>query len=298
MSDLLARVRAKLSSMVILEKERLCLHTTLAIGGPCRALCYPRTAGEIAELVRILREDGAPFLVLGAGSNVLALDGETDAVVIKTQKMGTMTSSGNEITADCGVPLSFLSAVATRRGLSGLEFACGIPGTVGGAVVCNAGAFGRETADVIQSVTVLQSDGKIVTLQKEDCGFSYRKSAVQGIVLSATFALFPKKESEIAGTVKEYTERRKRTQPSGKSAGSVFLASDGVPAAKYIDEAGLKGLTMGGAQVSSHHANFILNVGGATAADYQRLISALQYAVYGKTGVWLTPEIRIIGEDG
>lgn len=294
--SVIARVREKLPSMIVLEGERLSLHTTLSIGGPCRALCYPRKVAEVVELVRILDENGAPFFVIGNGSNVLALDGETDAVVIKTQKMGTMTVSANEITADCGVSLPFLSAVATRRGLSGLEFACGIPGTVGGAVICNAGAFGKETADVLKSITVLQTDGKIVTLQKEDCGFSYRKSAVQGIVLSATFSLSPKKESEIASAVKEYTERRKRTQPNGKSAGSVFLASGGVPAAKLIDEAGLKGLTIGGAQVSDKHANFILNVGGATATDYQKLMSAVQYAVYGKTGVLLTPEIRIIGE--
>ena len=295
--NVIARVRQKLPSMILLESERLFLHTTLAIGGPCRALCYPRTAMEIQELVHVFRESDAPFTVLGNGSNVLVTDKGTKAFVIKTQKLGTITVNGKEITADCGVSLPFLSSVATKRGLSGLEFACGIPGTVGGAVVCNAGAFGKETADVVKSVTLLRADGKIQTLTKEDCAFSYRKSGINGFVLSATFVLEQKVESEIARTVKAYTERRTATQPKGKSAGSVFLASGGVSAARLIDEAGLKGLSLGGAKVSSKHANFIMNVGGATATDYKRLMTAVQNAVYGRTGVLLTPEIRMIGED-
>ncbi len=294
--SVIARVREKLPSMISLENERLFLHTTLAIGGPCRALFYPRTVTEMQELVRIFGESDAPFTVLGNGSNVLVTDKGTKAFVIKTQKMGTITVNGNEITADCGVPLPFLSSVAMNKGLSGLEFACGIPGTVGGAVVCNAGAFGKETADVVKNVTLLGENGKIQTLTKEDCAFSYRKSGMTDSVLTATFVLKQKAKSEISRTIKAYTERRTATQPKGKSAGSVFLASGGTSAARLIDEAGLKGLSLGGAKVSNKHANFIMNVGGATATDYKRLMTAVQNAVYGRTGVLLTPEIRIIGE--
>ena len=297
MERFLARVRANFPTLVILEKERLSRHVTLGIGGQCAALCYPRTRAEFCAISAAAREENRAVMVLGGGSNVLVSDAGTADVVIKTQKMETITFSGNTVTAECGVSLAHLSEVTANRGLGGLEFACGIPGTVGGAVMGNAGAFGQSVSDVVQNVTVLLADGGVRTLDVENCNFAYRKSGICGAVLAVTFALFADDGEAIAARRNAYARQRKERQPTGRSAGSVFLAADGVPAGKLIEETGLKGLRLGGAQVSEKHANFIVNTGGATAREYLALMSAVQNAVFGATGKKLTPEIKWIGEE-
>ena len=251
-------------------------------------------------LMSFAREAGTTPLVVGNGTNLLVSDRGLDRLVIDTTGMRQMErSEGNILTAEAGVPLARLADFACREGLAGLEFAHGIPGTLGGAVCMNAGAYGGEMKQVVTSVTALFPEEGIRTLTAEELDFSYRHSFFSdhpdAVVLRATVALTEDAPEEIREKMQDFMSRRKASQPlEFPSAGSTFKRPAGHFAGTLIDQCGLKGLTVGGAQVSEKHAGFVINRGGATFEDVTELMRQVQQRVYAETGVRLEPEVRIV----
>ena len=282
------------------EAEPLSAHTTFEIGGPAELYAMPRDPDQIRDCMTFCSSTGTPFFVLGAGSNLLVSDDGFDGVIISlTEGLTGISVDGCELTCQAGVLLKDASETACAHGLSGLEFACGIPGTVGGACFMNAGAYGGCIADVLKEVTVLTGDGRFETLPVGELDLGYRHSRIADddmIVVSATFALTPGDPAEIRATMDDLTEQRTSKQPLElPSAGSTFKRPEGYFAGKLISDAGLKGFQLGGAAVSSKHAGFVVNVGGATAADVCALIEHVQDEVERQFGVCLEPEVRMLG---
>ena len=298
MAETLARaLREALPSLEIREKEPMREHTSFRIGGPAEVLLLPGSSEELAKVCRLLRRWGEKPLILGNGTNVLAPDEGIPGVVVFTKKAGAVSLSGDTLTADCGALLTRLSALAGERALTGLEFAYGIPGTLGGALTMNAGAYGGEMKDVTAGVDYL--DGELCPRSEsgEGLGFGYRCSRFgQGdVILRASLTLREGYAREIREKCRELTEKRKASQPLDlPSAGSAFKRPKEGFAAALIDEAGLKGLAVGGAQVSEKHAGFLVNRGNATAEDVKRLLELVQKRVYDCSGVLLEPEVRIL----
>lgn len=234
-------------------------------------------------------------IILGRGTNVLASDGGVDGRVI-IMRASAFEVCGASVRADGGVTLPSLAAEAARLGLSGLEWACGIPGSIGGGIVMNAGAYGGQLADVLKSVEVATPDG-VVRVKAAELTMSYRRTdgLPRGAVISAELGLVPGRAENIKKLMAEYSARRRETQPTGRTFGSAFARVGGKSAGWYIDRAGLKGLTAGGARVSEKHANFIVNEGGS-ASDIRRLLDTVKLTVYKTFGVRLTEEVRYIGE--
>lgn len=264
-------------------------------------MAFPRNGEELVLLVVQARECGARPFVLGNGTNVLFPDEGVDRLVICTRDMSGVERGGDdlEVKAYCGATLAKCAVFAQKMGLSGLEFAHGIPGSVGGGVAMNAGAYGGEMAQVVRTVTVLFPDDGIKTLSGEDMAFSYRHSLLteqpEVVVLHAVFHLQPGDPAVIRAQMDDLMARRKTSQPlEYPSAGSTFKRPEGHYAAALIDQCGLKGLTVGGAQVSEKHAGFVINRGGATFADVTALMAEIQRRVFEQTGVKLEPEVRII----
>ena len=282
------------------EGEPLSAHTTFEIGGPAELYAMPRDPNQIRDCMAFCSSTGTPFFVLGAGSNLLVSDDGFDGVIISlTEGLAGISVDGCELTCQAGVLLKDASETACAHGLSGLEFACGIPGTVGGACFMNAGAYGGCIADVLKEVTVLTGDGRFETLPVGELDLGYRHSRIADdvmIVVSATFALTPGDPAEIRATMDDLTEQRTSKQPLElPSAGSTFKRPEGYFAGKLISDAGLKGFQLGGAAVSSKHAGFVVNMGGATAADVCALIEHVQDEVERQFGVRLEPEVRMLG---
>ena len=279
--------------------EPLSEHTTFEIGGPAALFVTPGDAQEMRDCIALCRETEAPFFVLGAGSNLLVSDDGFDGVIIALSGMDGIAVDGCEMTCQAGVLLKDAREKACELGLSGLEFACGIPGTVGGACFMNAGAYGGCMADVLKEVTVITADGEIETLGVDvlDLGYRHSRIADEGmLVVSATFTLVPGDAAEIRAKMDDLTEQRTSKQPLElPSAGSTFKRPEGYFAGKLISDAGLKGFQLGGAAVSSKHAGFVVNVGGATAADVCALIAHVQDEVERQFGVRLEPEVRMLG---
>lgn len=273
-------------------------HTSFRIGGPARRMAFPKTREQLVVLAGLLQEAGIEPLLLGNGTNLLVADEGLDTVVINTSaQLSRVEQTGEcELTADAGVSLCQLALFAWKQGLAGLAFAHGIPGTLGGGVVMNAGAYGGELKDVIADVTALYPDG-VRTLTADEMGFSYRHSALEDtgdIVLSARFTLTPDSEIAIRERMKELMAKRSASQPLDMpSAGSAFKRPVGGYAAALIDGAGLKGFTVGGAAISTKHAGFAVNLGDATAADVRGLLSQVSDRVFAQTGIRLEPEVRI-----
>lgn len=282
----------------VIENEPMSLHTTFRIGGNADIFVTPANISELENIVRELNSRSVSYFVVGNGSNLLVSDNGIDGVVISTENLNSVEIQETEIYADAGLKLSSLSSAATKNSLSGLEFAGGIPGTVGGAVYMNAGAYDGEIKNVISFVRVIHN-GKITDVQAEDCEFGYRKSVFQrtgDIILGASFKLTPGNSDEIHSKVIELNTRRKLKQPlEFPSAGSVFKRPEGHFAGKLIQDAGLGGFSIGGAQVSEKHCGFIINKGGATAEDVLNLIKHIKMSVYVRFGVKLQEEIRFIG---
>ena len=279
-------------------KER----TTFRIGGPAQYLALPSSAEQISRLLLFARNAGLPVTLLGNCSNVLVRDGGIDGLVLQLGSNFSKASvTGNEVEAEAGILMSTLAQVCTRAGLAGFEFASGIPGSLGGGVYMNAGAYNGEIGSIVKSVTVINEHLELVTLSREEMGFAYRHTALSGrdvAVVSAVLSLSPDNPQDIAARVADFTRRRRERQPLNyPSAGSVFKRPEGAFAAALIDTAGLKGVSVGGAQVSCKHAGFFVNTGGATAADVLALIKLVQNTVYEKSGFRLEPEIKIIGHD-
>ncbi len=279
--------------------EPMAAHTSLRIGGPAALMAFPRSPKEL-QLCRSLAADrGVPVLLMGYGTNLLAPDEGLAALVLCTTGMTALERTGEmEITADCGVSLAKLSKFAQAEGLDGLAFAGGIPGSVGGAVYMNAGAYGGEMKDVVARTVYLDREGELRTLIGEEHGFSYRRSVFfdnGGTVLRSRFHLTPGDPEAIGARMAEFAAKRKVSQPlEFPNAGSTFKRPPGYFAAALIDQCGLKGLSVGGAQVSERHAGFLINRGGATCADMLRLMDLVRDVVERETGIVLEPEIRIL----
>lgn len=279
--------------------EPMAKHTSFRIGGPARRMAFPKTREQLVVLAGLLQEAGIEPLLLGNGTNLLVADEGLDTVVINTSaQLSRVEQTGEcELTADAGVSLCQLALFAWKQGLAGLAFAHGIPGTLGGGVVMNAGAYGGELKDVIADVTALYPDG-VRTLTADEMGFSYRHSAFssgEGIVLGAKLKLEPGDPNAIKAKMDELMARRKASQPlEFPSAGSTFKRPPGHYAGPLIESCGLKGARIGGAEVSCKHAGFVVNAGGATCADVLALMEKVQKTVFDTYGVLLEPEVKIV----
>ncbi len=281
--------------------ESMKKHTTFRIGGPADFLAAPTTREGISNVVGLCREQGWPFTVIGNGSNLLVSDKGYRGVVLQLYKnFSSVQVEGNRMTAQSGANLSVIAKRAQESALAGFEFASGIPGTLGGAVVMNAGAYGGEMKDVLISADVLTEDGKIREIPAGDLALGYRTSAVSEngwIVLGAKIALDKGDSDQILNRMEELKERRVTKQPLDlPSAGSTFKRPEGYFAGKLITDAGLKGFRVGDAMVSKKHAGFVVNAGHASAADVLQLIREVQERVFLNSGVRLEPEIKLLGD--
>ena len=298
MTDALAaRIRAALPELELREEEPLSLHTSFRIGGPARLLALPGSGEELADLCRLLRSLGEKPLILGNGSNVLAPDEGLDRCVAVTARAEGSRIEGVMLEAECGASLTALASKAAKEGLAGLVFAYGIPGTLGGALVMNAGAYGGEMKDVTVETRFLDADLNERVFRGPEQGFGYRRSAFTGdmVLLSAKLRLEPGDPDFLREECRKLMERRRSSQPLElPSAGSAFKRPREGYAAALIDQAGLKGYAVGGAQVSEKHAGFVVNRGGATAADVKKLLEDVRKVVLDRSGILLEPEIKIL----
>ena len=295
---LLERFSAALPALPILAAEPLAKHSSFRIGGPAELLVSPRTEAELQAVFAFCRGEGIMPRILGGGTNILAPDEGVPGVVISTRGLdGLELREDGLIVAGAGVPLARLALFAMQNGLTGLEFAHGIPGTVGGGMYMNAGAYGGELVQVAVSARFLSLEGELKRFEGEEMGLGYRRSAfmgLPGVIVSATFRLSPGEPEEILARMRELMVRRKASQPLElPSAGSTFKRPVGGYAAALIQEAGLKGLRVGDAQVSEKHAGFVVNLGHATSADVLTLIARVRDRVKANSGIELEPEVRI-----
>lgn len=285
----------------VLVQEPLSGHTTFRIGGPADYFVMPSDEKELAAVIELCRQEEIPWFVLGNGSNLLVGDRGYRGVVIQLYKnFDQVVIEGTTVKAQAGAMLIRVAREAGKAGLTGLEFASGIPGTIGGAMVMNAGAYGGEMKDVVSEVTVLTPEGEVKTLTGEEMDFRYRTSVVESkkyIVLEAVMELKKGDPVQIQEQMQEFLARRKEKQPvEYPSAGSTFKRPQGYFAGKLIMDAGLRGYRVGGAQISEKHCGFVINTGGATAAEVQQLIRDVSEKVKEQFGVELEPEIKRIGE--
>lgn len=294
------QVAAYLPDLTYLKEEPMSRHTSFRIGGPARRLALPERGEQLVLLMSFAQEAGTTPLIVGNGTNLLVSDRGLDRLVIDTTGLRQMErSEGNVLTAEAGVPLARLADFACREGLAGLEFAHGIPGTLGGAVCMNAGAYGGEMKQVVTSVTALFPEEGIRTLTAEELDFSYRHSFFSDhpdvVVLRATVALREGDPEKIREQMQDFMARRKASQPlEFPSAGSTFKRPVGAFAAALIDQCGLRGYRHGGAAVSEKHCGFVVNLGGATCADVLALCDEVRAVVKEKTGYDLEKEIRVV----
>lgn len=275
-------------------------HTTFRAGGCADYLVEPESVDAIREIVRLCRQEKVPYYVVGNGSNLLVSDEGYHGVIVHLYKnMSDFEVSGSHVRAQAGALLVRVAKTAAKEGLSGLEFASGIPGTIGGAMVMNAGAYGGEMKDVVTKVRVLLPDGTIRDYTGEEMAFGYRRSRVieeQGIVLEAEMELKADAPEAIAARMEELREKRVTKQPlEYASAGSTFKRPEGYFAGKLIEDAGLRGFSVGDAQVSEKHCGFVINRGNATASEIMELIQEVQKRVYEQSGVRLEPEVKLLG---
>lgn len=280
--------------------EPMSRHTTFGVGGPADVMVWPDEE-QLAPVLRLCRRWQEPFYIVGNGSNLLAGDGGVHGVVIGMRRgLKTVRADGEILTAQAGALLSQAAQLAAEHSLTGLEFAAGIPGTVGGAVVMNAGAYGGEMKHVIESVTVLDADGAARTLACGELELGYRHSCIPErgyIVVSVRLRLQAGERSAICARMEELRRQRQEKQPlEYPSAGSTFKRPEGYFAGKLIMDAGLRGYRVGGAQVAEKHCGFVINRGGATAQDICRLMQDVQTKVEEQSGVRLEPEVKLIGE--
>ncbi|MDK1726017.1 UDP-N-acetylenolpyruvoylglucosamine reductase [Dellaglioa algida] len=288
-------------TMRILKKEPLAKYTNTETGGMADVLAFPKTVAEVKLLVNMANENGIPLTVLGNSSNLVVKDGGIRGLVIILTDMDQITVSGTKIMAQAGASLIETTERAYQAGLTHFEFAAGIPGSVGGAVFMNAGAYGGEICQVLTEVSVITRAGYVKTMVNEEMNFGYRHSQIQDdhdIILEATFILKEGNKHNIRETMDNFNFLRASKQPlEYPSCGSVFKRPEGYFAGKLIHDAGLQGYQVGGARVSTKHAGFIVNVDGATATDYMDVIKHVQDTVWEKFNVKLETEVRIIGED-
>ncbi len=287
-------------SLIIKENEPLSKYTYTETGGPADLLFFPRSAKQVKAIINWTRINEYPLTILGNASNLIVRDGGIRGVTVMFTELKNLKVEKHRLIVQSGAPIIEVSEVAYDHGLTGLEFACGIPGSIGGAVYMNAGAYEGEVKDVIESVTVLTRQGEVKELTNEEMNFSYRNSILQetkDIVLEVTFKLKSGNKEKIKERMEELTFLRTSKQPlEYPSCGSVFKRPVGHFTGKLIQDAELQGLIWGGAQVSTKHAGFIVNIAEATATDYIELIKHIQDVIFKKYGVQLEREVHIIGE--
>ena len=298
-TDFVRNIRNNYPQLELVENESMAKHTSFRIGGEARVMAMPRTEEELSLLLKMSKEMDIDYAILGAGTNVLAPDEGLDKVIIllKDCLSGMEQVDETTIRVAAGVTMSRAAVFAASLNLGGLEFAHGIPGTIGGGVYMNAGAYGGEIKDVCTRVRIMEPDGSLRWIEGEELGFSYRHSAMEDhpwIVVAAEFRLPPRPEAEVKEKMLELIGKRRASQPLDlPSAGSAFKRPVGGYAAALIDQAGLKGYQVGGAAVSTKHAGFVVNVGEATARDVRQLLDEVSDIVFEKTGIRLEPEVRI-----
>lgn len=276
-------------------------HTSFKVGGPADILVTPETFEEVVNIIKLCNERKVPYYIVGKGSNLIVRDGGFRGVIIKLTRLDKITVNGDMIIVQSGADLCRVSEIALEKSLAGFEFACGIPGTVGGAVTMNAGAYNGEISQVIHSALVVDKNGELLSLNKEQLELGYRLSAVQKhgyTVLEVTFKLANGNYAKIKDRIEDLTKKREDKQPlEFPSAGSTFKRPEGHYTGQLIEECALKGYSIGGAQVSQKHAGFIINKGEASATDILSLIGHVQKTVKDRFDVELQPEVRIIGEE-
>lgn len=300
MEKLYEKLRSMAGEDRLLRNEPMSSHTTFRVGGPADLMFFPENAGELAHALKAAQESGVPVLVMGNGSNMIVRDGGIRGLVIVLgERFSEITVDGCVLTAQAGASMARVAGAAQAAGLTGLEFISGIPGTLGGGCAMNAGAYGGQLSDALISADVLL-DGEVRTLSLEEMEMGYRTTLPLrkgGIVLCARFGLKPDDGEAIMARMKDLNARRRDKQPLNfPSAGSTFKRPEGYFAGALIEQSGLKGVSVGGAQVSEKHAGFIINTGNATAADILALIGKVQETVLRNFGVQLETEVRILGE--
>ncbi len=298
---MLERLKELLGEAKVLVQEPMASHTTFRIGGPADYFVMPETVEELEAVLKLCKEEQMPYFILGNGSNLLVGDKGFRGVVIQLYKnFDGIQIEGTKVTAKAGAMLIRVAKESGKAGLTGLEFASGIPGTIGGAMVMNAGAYGGEMKDVVTAVTVLTKEGDIKNLTGDEMNFRYRGSVVEDegyIVLEAVMELKEGNLEEIQARIDELSIQRKTKQPiEYPSAGSTFKRPEGYFAGKLIQDAELRGYRVGGAQVSEKHCGFVINAGGATAADVMQLMQDVSDKVNEQFGVTLEPEVKRVGE--
>lgn len=295
----------ELATGTVLFDESMDRHTSIGVGGRADALVVPESAVELGRLVALLRAEGIPVFFVGNGTNLIVRDDGFRGAVVSTKGLRAVRLEPRgegraALFAEAGASLAEVVALTAREGLTGMEFCAGIPGSVGGGIRMNAGAWGGEMKDVLESVDLLNGEGNIRSLPRAALRFEYRNLALSegACVLGGAFGLARGDRVAVEGRIREILNKRSGKHPlQYRSAGSVFKNPKGMPAGRIIDEAGLKGLTLGGARVSEMHGNFIVNLGSATAKDIIGLIELVRKTVRERTGIDLEPEVKIIGEE-
>lgn len=301
-TNILNMFKNKLGADCVFEMEPMSKHTTFRVGGPAACFVAPTTLEGVKQALSICKEEDLPYYIIGNGSNLLVSDGGYPGVIIQIYKNlnGIDIEEGHVLRVQAGALLSTVARTAMNQGWTGMECLSGIPGTIGGAVTMNAGAYGGEIKDVLTEVTVINDSGQIVTISAKDLELGYRTSVIAKkgyVVLEAVLTLADGDIEKIQTRMDELKEQRVTKQPlEFPSAGSTFKRPEGYFAGKLIQDAGLAGYTVGGAQVSSKHCGFVINAGGATAADVYQLICNVQKIIWEKNQVMLEPEVKMLGE--
>jgi UDP-N-acetylmuramate dehydrogenase len=299
------RKLTELATGKVLFDECMDRHTSIGVGGRADALVFPESVAELGEIVAFLRAEGISVFFVGNGTNLIVRDDGFRGVIVSTKGLREVRVKGRgkdraAILAEAGASLAEVVALTAREALTGMEFCAGIPGSVGGGIRMNAGAYGSEMKDVIESVDLLNGEGNIKSCKREALQFQYRNLALPegACVAGGVFVLARGNREAVEGRIREILRTRSGKHPlQYRNAGSIFKNPKGLPAGKIIDEAGLKGVRIGGAQVSEQHGNFIVNLGSATARDIIGLIELVQEKVLETKGIVLEPEVKIIGEE-
>lgn len=300
--DIKEKLKKKLPEREILDDAPMNKYTSFKAGGNAQLLLIPENEEEIVYALQVLTASGVKYMVMGNGTNILVKDGGYKGVIVKIgEAMSRIRIAGEKLIVQSGALMSQVAKAAVSADLAGFEFASGIPGSIGGATFMNAGAYGGEIVDILEKVKVVSKDGsRVFYMSNEDLELSYRHSKLcetEDIVLEVVLRLAEGNSDEIRKKIRDFTEKRNLKQPvEYPSAGSFFKRPRGYYASKLIQDAGLKGYTVGGAQISELHSGFIINIGGATASDIVRLKKDVQKKIKDKYGITLEPEVRIIGE--
>ncbi|MGV8905489.1 MAG: UDP-N-acetylmuramate dehydrogenase [Acetobacterium sp.] len=300
MEELIKKLSAVMASENIRRNAPMKDYTSFKVGGPVDILLMPHTKQEVAEALSICRDTDFPLYIMGNGSNLLVQDGGVRGIVLQTKALKMVDVDGEILMAEPGISLRDLANIALKENLAGLEFASGIPGTLGGAVTMNAGAYDGEMKNVVKSIEVITEDGSLQTIPVDACDFGYRKSVLQKygwLLIGINLSLSKGDYQDIQNKMLDFNARRQEKQPlEYPSAGSTFRRPEGYYAGKLVQDAGFSGYSIGGAQVSEKHSGFVINKGDATAADILELIATIQTGVLEKFGVALQTEVIVIGE--